>query len=271
MRYGIIKSPDRMLRGGLRLLGKPLAMAARNLAGSIRGVQTSRYIAALTFDDGPSPETTPQVLDILKHHGVKGTFFIVGEAAARSPDVVRQMAGAGHVIGNHTWSHHSLPMLTSEERFAQIRACEGVLEPFAAKLFRPPYGHQSWRCRWETLKLGYEVIAYSVHAEDWVEHDANWMTAQLIKKIRPGSILILHDQIYRSALPQGNYDRSQMLSALDQTLASLKHQYQFVTIPELLRHGPAVRVNWYEKGPPAMQHTLQEQIAEQRRVDRSLL
>jgi peptidoglycan/xylan/chitin deacetylase (PgdA/CDA1 family) len=264
MRLDIFKSPDRILRAGLRLSGKPFAMAARHLAGSIRGVQTSRHIAALTFDDGPHPETTPQVLEILKRHSAKGTFFMIGEAAERCPELVQQVAGAGHAIGNHTWSHHSLPMLNPKERLAQIRAGARALEPFGQKLFRPPYGHQSWGSRWETLRMGYEVIAFNVNAEDWLDHEADWMAAQLVKKTRPGSILILHDQIYRNVLPHGHLDRTQMLRALDQTLAKLKHQYYFVTVPELLQQGPPVRVNWYEKSPPELELSLRQHVLAQR-------
>ncbi|MGH7929793.1 MAG: polysaccharide deacetylase family protein, partial [Candidatus Binatia bacterium] len=260
MHSDIIKSPDRVLKAGLRMLGKPFASVARHMAGSIRGVRTTRPVAALTFDDGPHSETTPQVLDILKRHGARGTFFMIGEAAAQCPKIVEQAVNAGHVVGNHTWSHRSLPMLTSEERLGEIRACERILEPFGQKLFRPPYGHQSWRCRWETLRLGYEVIAFSVHAEDWLDHDGEWMAAQLVKKIRPGSILILHDQIYRSVVPNGHHDRRQMLSALDQALARLKHQYKFVTVPELLRQGPPVRVNWYDKSPPDLEFALRQHV-----------
>jgi peptidoglycan/xylan/chitin deacetylase (PgdA/CDA1 family) len=178
---------------------------------------------------------------------------------------VRQAAGAGHAIGNHTWSHHSLPMLTAEERLSQIHACARALVPFGQKLFRPPYGHQSWSCRWETLRLGYEVIAFNVHAEDWLDHDAGWMAAQLVAKIRPGSIVILHDQIYRNVLPNGHHDRSRMLSALDQALAQLEQRYDFVTIPEMLRQGAPVRINWYEKSPPEIEIALRRHVLAQRR------
>jgi peptidoglycan/xylan/chitin deacetylase (PgdA/CDA1 family) len=260
MNANVIKSPDRLVRAGLRLLGKPLAAASRDIAGSIRGVRTSRRIAALTFDDGPDPETTPQVLEILKRHGTKGTFFMVGEGAAACPEIVRRASDAGHIIGNHTWSHHSLPMLTNQERLRQIRGCEEILAPFGQKLFRPPYGHQSWRCRWDTLRLGYEVIAFNVHAEDWLDHEADWMAAQLVKKIRPGSILILHDRLYRSVLPHGHTDRTQMLRALNRALEQLKNHYDFVTVPELLRQGPADRVNWYEKSPPELRPALCQQV-----------
>ena len=265
MGWQIIRSPDRLAKAALRRLGRPVASAARNIAGAIQCVQTSRPVAALTFDDGPNSETTPQVLEILKRHGARGTFFMIGEAAAASPEIVRQAAKAGHAIGNHTWGHPSLPMLTREERLRQIRACESILEPFGQKLFRPPYGHQNWRCRWETLRLGYEVIAFNVHAEDWLDHDADWMTAQVEKKIRPGSILILHDQIYRNVLPDGHEDRSQMLRALDRILTRLKNRFDFITVPELLRHGPAVRVNWYLNSPPELEIALRQHALVQSR------
>jgi peptidoglycan/xylan/chitin deacetylase (PgdA/CDA1 family) len=201
------------------------------------------------------------VLEILHRHGAKATFFMIGEAAARAPEMVARVAARGHAIGNHTRNHYSLPLLARRERIAQVRDAEGTLAPFAGKLFRPPYGHQDWGCRWDTWRMGYEVIAFSVHAEDWLAHEADWMANRLVSHIRPGSILILHDQIYRNILPDGHHDRSEMLRALDAMLARLKHNYEFLTIPELLRCGPPVRMNWYEKSPPELEPALRAHMA----------
>lgn len=259
--------PCRTLKAGLRRLSKPFTVLARDFTGSIRCVQTNKAIAALTFDDGPHPEFTPQVLEILRRHGAKATFFMIGRLAIEHPDVVRNVAEAGHVIGNHSWSHLSFPLLRPSERLQQIRDCQRVLEPYGQLLFRPPYGHQTWPCRWDTLRLGYEVVAFNVHAEDWIAHDAIWMAGRLLEKIRPGSIIILHDNIYRNVLANGQPDRRPMLAALQAALERLQTRLEFVTVPELLRQGRPVRDSWYSRGPAELRPALERYRLEQGRQD----
>lgn len=258
------RSPYSVLTAVLRRVGRPFAGLARHFAGSIRCVQTNSPVAALTFDDGPHPEFTPQVLEVLNRHKAKATFFMIGESAVQYPDVVRKAAEAGHAIGNHSWSHLSFPLLRPQERLQQIRDCQRVLEPYGQMLFRPPYGHQTWQCRWDTLRLGYEVVAFNVHAEDWIDRDSTWMADQLLKKIRPGSIIILHDNIYRNILANGQPDRTAMLAALQAFLERLENRFKFVTVPELLQQGRAVRDNWYNKGPSELQPALERYLSEQR-------
>ncbi|HWO43480.1 MAG TPA: polysaccharide deacetylase family protein [Candidatus Eisenbacteria bacterium] len=255
----------RLFRAGLRRCFWPVATVARALAGAIRAVETSAPVAALTFDDGPSPDTTPRVLEILRRHRARGTFFMVGEAASLHPELVAQVVEEGHAVGSHTWSHASLPMLKTTERLEEIRACEAVLPLSRPRLFRPPYGHQNWPCRCLTLSLGYEVIAFSVHAEDWLDRSAPWMARRLVDKIRPGSIVVLHDRICRNILASGKEDRSAMIAALDQALDRLAGRFAFVTVPELLRHGPAVRENWYNQPPPELRSVLGEHVVDIRR------
>ncbi|MGH7824063.1 MAG: polysaccharide deacetylase family protein [Candidatus Binatia bacterium] len=265
MRSVFDKSPYSIVKAVLRRSGKPFASLARNYAGSVRCVQTSRAVAALTFDDGPHPEFTPALLEILRRHGAKATFFMIGESAVKYPEVVRNVAEAGHTIGNHSWSHLSLPLLSAEERRRQIRACEAVLRPYGQMLFRPPYGHQTWQCRWDTIRMGYEVVAFNVHAEDWLNRDATWMADRLVGKVGPGSIVILHDNIYRNVLVNGHHDRRSMLEALRLMLERLENRFEFVTVPELLRQGRPMRDNWYGQGPPELQAALEHHLSEARR------
>jgi peptidoglycan/xylan/chitin deacetylase (PgdA/CDA1 family) len=106
----------------------------------------------------------PVFLMSCKRHNAKATFFMVGQAAARHPDIVEKVAGGGHVIGNHSWDHPSFPLITGRERRAQIQAREKAIAPYGQRLFRPPYGDQSLLSCLEAMWLGYQVIMYSVTA-----------------------------------------------------------------------------------------------------------
>lgn len=211
--------------------------------GTITHVFTSRPVAALTFDDGPDPVFTPRLLDILRKYRAKATFFMVGKAAERHPDIVKDVAGAGHVIGNHSWDHPSFPLITGRERRAQIRACERAVAPYGQRLFRPPYGDQSLLSRLEAMWLGYQVIMYSVTAGDWLDHDADWMKNRVMSRIQNGSIILFHDSLFR--YHDSRYvDRELMFNALDMLLKELSERFTFVTIPELMSQGHPQRKYW---------------------------
>ena len=260
----------RALRHGSGMVARPLTRASQSCLGVLTGVATHRPLAALTFDDGPHPEITPAVLEVLAKHDARATFFMIGELAIQHPRVVRAVAQAGHVVANHSWSHLSFPLLTARERYEQLRRCKEALAPYGMMLFRPPYCHQTLASRWQTLCAGYEVVAFNVHVEDWLPRPAEWMSERLVRQIRPGCIVILHDNIYRSALTASEPDRGAMLQALDQALARLQHRFHFVTVPELLRLGRPLRENWYCHGREDMQPALQRYLMEQRQQARRL-
>ena len=254
----------RVLRRGSRVLTSPARRVCRNFLGVITAVATDKPVLALTFDDGPHPEYTPALLEILAKYRARATFFMVGELAARQPDVVRAAAQAGHTIANHSWSHLSFPLLTARERCDQLRRCEAALAPYGAKLFRPPYCHQTPGSRWHTMRTGYDVVAFSVHAEDWLARPSPWMRERLVSQARPGAIVILHDNIYRSVLPAAQPERQAMLAALDQVLEILQDRFSFVTVPELLRSGRPVREHWYRGGSASMRPALERHLMETR-------
>jgi len=219
------------------------------VVGTITHVSTKDAVAALTFDDGPHPEATPRLLDILEKHQACATFFMVGEAAQRYPDLVRRVAEAGHAIGNHSWDHSSLPLLSGKERRDQIRACERALAPYGQRLFRPPYGHQSIASRLDALWLGYQVITWNLVARDWLDHDASWMTNQLANEIKPGSVVLFHDALY-TYTDERYVDRGPMLEAVNVLLERFGDRFRFITIPDLLRHGCPQRRNLFQRNNP---------------------
>lgn len=209
--------------------------------GCITNVETRDPVAALTFDDGPHPVYTPRVLNILERHGAKATFFMVGEAASKYPEVVRMVAGAGHVIGNHSWNHFNLTEIGSRlRRLKQLRACARATAPHCRRIFRPPHGGINDQIRLDALLFRYKVILWCASAQDWIPQGPEEIAQKMIERVRPGSIFLLHDAIYRSHLPKTQWDREPMLDGLDRALTVLKQKMHFVTVPELLRTGRPV-------------------------------
>ena len=145
----------------------------------------------LTFDDGPIPEVTPEVLAILHCYDVKATFFMVGENIDKHPDVFAQVVKAGHTIGNHSYNHLKGWKYSFDEYLANVKKF-----PKATKLFRPPYGKATLRQRRALHNMGYRLIYWDILTRDY---DASVSTEQIINKIkrqvRPGSIINFHDSL----------------------------------------------------------------------------
>lgn len=207
----------------------------------ITNVETQHSVAALTFDDGPHPLYTPRVLSILANHGARATFFMVGEAASRYPEIVREVVAGGHVIGNHSWSHPHLPHMRSRlSRLKELRNCAKATAPYCQKLFRPPFGAQDDHVRLDAMILGYKIILWNGSAQDWIPQKSEDLAQKMINRIKPGSIFLLHDAIYDSRSQEQEADRDAMVHGLDKALCVLKQQISFVTVPELLGAGKPV-------------------------------
>jgi peptidoglycan-N-acetylglucosamine deacetylase len=206
--------------------------------GPISHVRTTEPVVALTFDDGPHPQFTPQLLEVLRKHGAHATFFMLGTMARRHPEIVREVAEGGHAIGNHTLSHPSIPLVSRPERWRQIRSCSRALRPYEQKLFRPPYGQYDLGPCVDAAMLGYSIIGWNAHAFDWLDHDAEWMAKHMVANLQPGSIITLHDALY-SMLDEKHADRTPTIHAVALLLEKMSHRYRFVTVPELLKHGTA--------------------------------
>lgn len=186
------------------------------------------YDIALTFDDGPLPRYTEQVLDVLERYGVRATFFCVGLNALAYPDQVRRIQAGGHRIGNHTWSHPFLHELTRPQLVEQVtRTSELVAQVSgtAPALFRPPYGTRSPQIlRWLT-DLGPTITLWDVEPFDWASPGADAIARTVLDQARPGSIVLLHD---------GGGDRSQTVASLPAMIEGLfARGFQFVLVDEL--------------------------------------
>ncbi len=153
---------------------------------------------ALTFDDGPSEETTPLILDILRAEGAHATFFVLGEAVAHHPNILRRIAAEGHAIGIHAYRHQPFVLLNSKTIHAEIaqteatirRACPGArVVPWV----RPPHGFKSLTLVWTLRRAGYGLAAWSVDSHDYRESNPQQIAAQVIDKLKAGSVILLHD------------------------------------------------------------------------------
>lgn len=152
---------------------------------------------ALTFDDGPHPEHTPRLLDVLRERSQKATFFVIGELAARHPDLIRRIADEGHELGNHTWSH-SEPSRTSARLFLdEVRRTDELLAELTGVVpttMRPPKGELGWSKLSGLWKLGKTVALWNVDPRDYrmtsADDMAGWCSSY---EPQDGDILLMHD------------------------------------------------------------------------------
>lgn len=228
------------------MLRRLAARCARRVMGTITHVTTNEPWIALTFDDGPDPQTTLPLLELLERYDAKATFFMLGERARRFPELVKAIARHGHAIGNHSYNHPSFPYLSARERRRQIVDCAKALAPYEAPLFRPPYGNQSWASRLDALLLGYRVVTWNIVACDWLDHDCQKMEQEVARHLCPGSIILFHDGLYH-AVAADYEDRSAMLQTVACLLERYHDQYRFVTVPALLESGQPQRKIWLQK------------------------
>ena len=240
----------RALRRGRRMAEGALAKSpvgnrlGSSSFGTITSVATSEAVVAITFDGGPDDRWTPQVLDLLDAYGAKATFFVIGKYVDLHPELMQRAHASGHAHGNHTYLHPRFPLVSSAERRRELHACATALAPYPQerKLFRPPYLVQDLASRYDSWRLGYDVIACSLHAFDWEDRDSDEIAQTLLHGAKPGDVIMLHDAVcdqrYRS--------REAMIQALEVLLRD-RTDLRFVTVPELLRAGRPRREIWLKR------------------------
>jgi peptidoglycan-N-acetylglucosamine deacetylase len=194
---------------------------------------TDQNRIALTFDDGPDPRFTEDVLDILNQYNVPATFFLMGSRAIAYPEIVERMNNEGHVIGNHTYFH---PNLVKEGDIAtlerEVTRTEDVLRDiigYETSLFRAPYGFLYNELVEKLAEMQYSVIGWSVDSLDWQEDPPEVIASKVLDNVQPGAIILMHDGA------DWDGDRTNTIESLKQIIPSLQEQgYEFVTVPELL-------------------------------------
>ena len=239
-----ISSRRGILRGGLLMLGISGVAFGLHWNGFtlvewwreshsgvvISGAQTSEKRIALTFDDGPDPNYTPRILAILQQYGVKATFFQEGQQVSAYPDIARAVVAQGHVIGNHTFSHPYLNRKSAKEVCQEMADCEHSLETCLHRksyLFRPPRGQWNPTIYREARRQGDHIILWTLALEHHEVKTPQAMVNRVLRQIRPGGILLMHDG--------ARVSREMTVQALPLLLEGLrKRGYQCVTVPELL-------------------------------------
>lgn len=208
--------------------------ASKVTATEVARITTPKKLVALTFDAGSSSKPVPSILRTLASQNLRCTFFLVGQWVERNPELAKQIAEAGHEIGNHSWSHPEFTSLSDERIREELLRTEEIIQQVCKlstkPLFRPPYGARDQRVRQIVAEEGYLTIYWSVDSWDSVKKDITpqTITERVMSRIRPGAIVLMHcgSEATAQALPQ-------LLNALD------SQGYQVVTVTELLRAAEA--------------------------------
>src|SRR5262245_506703 len=158
----------------------------------------NRKEVLLTFDDGPDPQTTPQVLDILRREKVPAVFFLVGHNAERYPALVKRAAAEGHTLANHTWDHGYLTKMEPDCALAQVEATRNAIRAltgFQSPWFRPPGGHYDSEVVKVVRQLGLTVVLWTDNPSDWLRLPPHDIESRALRHLTPGGIVLLHDTI----------------------------------------------------------------------------
>lgn len=187
---------------------------------------------ALTFDDGPDKTYTPQVLDILKKHDVKATFFVVGIQIAKYGDVLKRIQKEGHAIGNHSYNHAKLTERTPKQIAEEIAKTDEALRKVLGSgtdLFRAPYGATNEQVKSTVASAKQELIHWTVDTKDWAGTPPEQIMEIVKEHAKPGGIILMHSFGGKN----GKLDNT--VEVLPQMIEYLKQKgYTFVTVPELL-------------------------------------
>lgn len=185
-------------------------------------VPAAGRVIYLTFDDGPDPRWTPEVLGVLRQYDARGTFFMIGQSAAQHPALIRQVRSAGHKVGDHSWSHQHLPKMTPDAMKAQMRRSTSAIGG-EVKCVRPPYGDVNASVKQTIHASGRHVSLWDVDTLDWTKPGANSIANTAISGAHPGAVILMHD---------GGGERSQTVAALKTVLNTLSQRgYRFESLP----------------------------------------
>ncbi len=201
----------------------------RTFAAGERG---SKRIA-LTYDDGPNDPHTLHLLDVLAKHNVRATFFMIGRHVRQRPVIARAVAQAGHVIGNHTFTHPLLLFESEAQTRMQLVDCRQALQDAIgdhSHLFRPPFGGRRPATIRVARDLGLQTVMWNVTGYDWRVPPAAVIEQKVVRQIRGGAVILLHDGGHRAL----GADRAQTVIATQNLIRRYKDEgYEFVTVEEM--------------------------------------
>jgi peptidoglycan/xylan/chitin deacetylase (PgdA/CDA1 family) len=190
---------------------------------------------ALTYDDGPNDPHTLRLLEVFAKHGVHATFFLIGRYVQQRPDIVREIVKAGHVVGNHTFTHPLLIFKSTTEVRKELSDCRSALHDAVGEhsdLFRPPFGGRRPAVLGIVRELGFQPVMWNVTGYDWNAPPSAVIERKVVKQIRGGDVILLHDGGHK----QLGADRSQTVLATENLIKRYKQEgYEFVTIPKMMQ------------------------------------
>ena len=189
-------------------------------------VETDRKVVALTIDDGPHPTVTPALMDVLKSHEARATFFLIGERIKGNEHLLNRMKQEGHELGNHFMSDRPSILLPADQFQKELLAVDEMLGDAPVKLCRPGSGWYNDRMLEQIESHGYRCVLGSVYPHDTAVRNTAIISSYIESQVYPGSIIILHD---------GTNDRKRTIRVLEEVLPALKREgYQVVTVSELV-------------------------------------
>ncbi len=194
-------------------------------------VRTNLPYIAMTYDDGPHPQNTPRLLDMLRERNIKATFYVIGRSVNLYPQITRRIVAEGHEIGNHTWTHPNLKKLSNAAVRSELNRTRDIIVSTCGvkpRTMRPPYGalRQDQRA-WIYKEYGYPTILWSVDPEDWKRPGISVVTSRIVNNTRNGGIVLAHD-LHKSTIDA-------MPGTLD---GLLRKGFKFVTVSQLLALSP---------------------------------
>ncbi len=198
------------------------------------GLPSASKQIALTYDDGPNDPHTLRLLDVLAKHEVHATFFLIGRYVKQRPDIVRAIAQAGHVIGNHTFTHPLLIFKSAADTRQELADCRAALQDAVgahSNLFRPPFGGRRPATLRVVRELGLEPVMWNITGYDWNAPPAEIIERKVSRRVHGGNVILLHDGGHKAM----GADRSQTVLATDRLLTRYKAEgFEFTTIPAMM-------------------------------------
>jgi peptidoglycan/xylan/chitin deacetylase (PgdA/CDA1 family) len=203
----------------------------RTFTGLARGTKQ----LALTYDDGPNDPHTLRLLEVLARHNLRATFFLIGRYVRQRPEIVREVVKAGHVVGNHTFTHPMLTFKSEAEIRKELADCRAALQDVIGEhsnLFRPPFGGRRPAVLRIVRELRLEPVMWNVTGYDWNAPPAPVIERKVTKQMRGGDVILLHDGGHREM----GADRSQTVIATNRLITDhLAEGYEFVTILQMMQ------------------------------------
>ncbi len=189
---------------------------------------------ALTYDDGPNDPYTLQLMEVLAKHNVHATFFTIGRYVQQKPQIVRDLIKAGHIVGNHTYTHPNLAFQSQTQVRIQLSMCQSVLSDTIGKkpsLFRPPYGGRRPSVLRIAREMELEPVMWSITCYDWKVTTPEQIEQHVKRQFHGGDVILLHDGRH----VEMGVDRSHTVKATDRIITKYKAEgYEFVTVPEMM-------------------------------------